>query len=498
MTRCSDKSIRYHMADSQKVVSMSLTSTARDTLRVINPATEETVAEIAVDGEDECAAAVDRATPAQRVWAAMPGERRSELLWRWAQLVEDDFDELGRLDTEDTGKVLTDSRGQARRGARHARYWAGKADKLVGQQFGDVPGQFSYTRLEALGVYAVVLPWNAPAHSFMARVSPPLACGNSVIVKPSELSPRSALRLADLALQAGIPEGVLQVLVGGGATGAALCAHPGVAGISFTGSVPTGRRIAHAGADTFKKLTLEMGGKSPVIVFDDADLDSAARATVLGILNNAGQVCAAGSRLLVHSSIAEDFVAEVVTRMSRVRVGDPLDSGTQVGPVVSRGQYEKILGFVDSARAEGARIVLGGGPLNTPQRGFFVAPTLIDRIDPDMTVAGEEIFGPVLSVMTFETEVHALELANATEFGLTSYVWTRDLGRMIRLSEGIEAGVVHGNSNLVLDSALPFGGFKQSGLGGAYGDDAVSGCTRTKRVTLRIADTPVPGPWPGI
>ncbi|CAM3048083.1 aldehyde dehydrogenase family protein [Prescottella defluvii] len=477
---------------------MTTISTARDTLRVINPATEEVVAELAVHGEDLCADAVGRAGGAQRTWAAMPGERRSEILWRWAQLVENDFAELGRLDTEDTGKVLADARAQARRGARHARYWAGKADKLFGQQFADVPGQLSYTRLEALGPYVVILPWNAPAHSFMARVSPPLACGNSVIVKPSELSPRSAVRLAELAVQAGFPEGVLQVMVGGGATGAALCAHPDVAGISFTGSVPTGRHIARSAADTFKKLTLEMGGKSPIIVFDDADLDSAARATVLGILNNAGQVCAAGSRLLVHASIAKEFVAEVAARMSRVRVGDPLDAHTQMGPVVSCGQYEKILGILDNARSEGARIVLGGGRPAAPQRGFYVAPTLIDRVDSSMAVASQEIFGPVLSVLTFETEEQALELANETEFGLTSYVWTRDLGRMIRMSEGIDAGVVHGNSNLVLDSVLPFGGFKQSGLGGAYGDDAVAGCTRTKRVTLRIADTPLPGPWPGI
>ncbi|MFC9514994.1 aldehyde dehydrogenase family protein [Nocardiaceae bacterium NPDC056970] len=477
---------------------MTSISTARDTLRVINPATEEVVAEIAIAGEADCASAVDRATAAQRTWSALPGERRSELLWRWAQLVEDDFAELGRLDTEDTGKVLTDARMQARRGARHARYWAGKADKLFGQQFADVPGQLSYTRLEALGTYVVILPWNAPAHSFMARVSPPLACGNSVIVKPSELSPRSAVRLAELAAQAGIPEGVLQVAVGDGRTGAALCAHHGVAGVSFTGSVPTGRHIARSAADTFKKLTLEMGGKSPIIVFDDADLDSAARATVLGILNNAGQVCAAGSRLLVHASIAEDFVSEVAARMSRVRVGDPLDPKTQVGPVVSCGQHEKILGFLDGARREGARVVLGGGPPTTPQRGYYIAPTLIDQVDPSMAVASEEIFGPVLSVLTFETEEQALELADNTDFGLTSYVWTRDLGRMIRMTEGIESGVVHGNSNLTLDSALPFGGFKQSGLGGAYGDDAVAGCTRTKRVTLRIANTPLPGPWPGI
>lgn len=470
----------------------------RRVLSVINPATEEIAAEVEMFTEADCADAVARAAEAQRTWARLPGERRSELLWNWAQLVEENFDELGRLDTEDMGKVLSDARGQARRGARHARYWAGKADKLVGQHFGDVPGQHSYTRLEALGVYVVVLPWNAPAHSFMARVSPPLACGNAVLVKPSELSPRSAILLAELAERAGIPAGVLQVVIGDGATGATLCAQPAVAGISFTGSVPTGRSIARAAADTFKKLTLEMGGKSPVVVFDDADLDSAARATVFGILNNTGQVCAAGSRLLVHSSIAEKFTAEVANRMSRVRVGDPLDPQSQIGPVVSRGQYEKILAFLEDARSEGARVAIGGGAQEGTGRGYYIAPTLIDQVTAGMTVATAEIFGPVLSVLTFDTEAQAAQLANDSEFGLAAYVWTRDMGRMLRMTEAIESGAVHGNSHLALDSALPFGGFKQSGLGGAYGDDAIAGCTRTKRVTLRFADAPLQSPWPEI
>ncbi|MFF2137812.1 aldehyde dehydrogenase family protein [Streptomyces sp. NPDC058193] len=467
-------------------------------IEIVDPATEKVVGEVVNHGPKECDSAVEVSAAAQRRWAALPGEARSQLLWKWGELVEAHHQEIAELDVRCTGKNLPDALMESRRGARHARYWAGRADKLFGQQLADVPGRLSYSVLEPLGVYVVILPWNAPAHSFMARVTPALACGNSAVVKPSELSPLSAVRLAELAEEAGIPAGVLQVVTGDGSTGAALCAHPGVAGVSFTGSVPTGRAVAHAAADTFKKLTLEMGGKSPIVVFDDADLDSAARAAVLGILVNAGQICAASSRLIVHADIAEQFVQEVRERMTRVTVGDPTDKGTMVGPLVSRGQYEKVVGMLEEARADGARVLTGGGAHAPGEPGFYVQPTLLDGVRPDMRIAEEEVFGPVLTVQTFTTEAEAIGLANSGDLGLSSYVWTRDMGRMIRMTQAVEAGVVHGNTPLVMDSALPFGGFKDSGLGGAYGEDAVAGCTRTKRVTLRVADAPLPSPWPGI
>ncbi|MER5959012.1 aldehyde dehydrogenase family protein [Streptomyces longhuiensis] len=467
-------------------------------IEIVNPATEKVVGEVVNHTAEQCAAAVETSAAAQRAWIGLPGEARSQLLWKWGELVEAAHLEIAQLDVQCTGKNLPDAMMESHRGARHARYWAGRADKLFGQQLADVPGRLSYSIVEPLGVYVVVLPWNAPAHSFMARVTPALACGNSVIVKPSELSPLSAVRIAELAEEAGIPAGVLQVVTGDGATGAALCEHPRVAGVSFTGSVPTGRAIAHAAADTFKKLTLEMGGKSPIVVFDDADLDSAARAAVLGILVNAGQICAASSRLIVHADIADKFVEEVRVRMERVAVGDPTTKGTMVGPLVSRGQYEKVLAMLERAKADGARVLAGGGAHDPEGRGFYVRPTLLDGVRPDMEIACEEVFGPVLTVQTFTTEAEAVELANAGELGLSSYVWTRDMGRMIRMTQAIEAGVVHGNTPLVMDSALPFGGFKDSGLGNAYGEDAVAGCTRTKRVTLRVADAPLPSPWPGI
>ncbi|MFJ7626030.1 aldehyde dehydrogenase family protein [Streptomyces sp. NPDC097595] len=467
-------------------------------IEIVNPATEKVVGEVVNHTPEQCGSAVEASATAQRTWAGLPGEARSQLLWKWGELVETNHLEIAQLDVQCTGKNFPDAMMESHRGARHARYWAGRADKLFGQQLADAPGRLSYSILEPLGVYVVVLPWNAPAHSFMARVTPALACGNSVIVKPSELSPLSAVRLAELAEEAGIPAGVLQVVTGDGATGASLCAHPGVAGVSFTGSVPTGRAIAHAAADTFKKLTLEMGGKSPIVVFEDADLDSAARAAVLGILVNAGQICAASSRLIVHASVAEEFVEQVRERMGRVTVGDPTTKGTMVGPVVSRGQYDKVLGMLAQAQADGARALTGGGAHDPEGPGYYVQPTLLTDVRPDMKIAKDEVFGPVLTVQTFTTEAEAIELANAGELGLSSYVWTRDMGRMIRMTEAIDAGVVHGNTTLVMDSGLPFGGFKDSGLGGAYGEDAVAGCTRTKRVTLRVADAPLPSPWPGV
>ncbi|WP_432016558.1 aldehyde dehydrogenase family protein [Streptomyces hydrogenans] len=467
-------------------------------IELVDPATEKVVGEVVNHTPEQCDSVVEASTVAQKVWAGLPGEARSTLLWKWGELVEAHHQEIAALDVKCTGKNLPDALMESHRGARHARYWAGRADKLFGQQLADAPGRLSYSVLEPLGVYVVILPWNAPAHAFMARVTPALACGNSVIVKPSELSPLSALRLAELAEEAGIPAGVLQVVTGDGGTGAALSAHPGVAGVSFTGSVPTGRAIARAAATTFKKLTLEMGGKSPIVVFDDADLDSAARAAVLGILVNAGQICAASSRLIVHADIAERFVEEVRTRMERVTVGDPTAKGTMVGPLVSRGQYEKVLGMLAEAQAAGASALTGGGAHDPEGPGFYVQPTLLDGVRPDMRIATDEVFGPVLTVQTFTTEAEAVALANAGELGLSSYVWTRDLGRMVRMTQAIDAGVVHGNTTLVMDSGLPFGGFKDSGLGGAYGEDAVAGCTRTKRVTLRVADAPLPSPWPGV
>ena len=469
-------------------------------LEIRSPANGEVVATLALASAPDIDQAVDNAVHAQKVWASWSPERRSEALWAWGALIDQHYQEVAPLDTQCTGKVISDALAETRRGARHARYWAGMADKIHGSYLSDVPGRSSFTRREPLGAYAVILPWNAPAHSFMARSVPPLACGNSVIVKPSELSPLSALRLAELALEAGLPPGVLQVVIGAGDAGERLASHPAIRGVSFTGSPPTGRKILHAAAETFKKVTLELGGKSPIIVFPDADLDSALRAAVMGILVNAGQICAASSRLVVHEEIADDFVAGLRERVQRVKVGDPLDPATQVGPVVCTRQYDKVMSFIEQGVSEGAKVVVGGGrpAALADGPGLYVAPTVLETHNLPLSITREEVFGPVLTVTRFRDEAQAIAQANDSEYGLAAFVWTRDVGRMLRMSEAIEAGVVNGNTTLVMDSGLPFGGFKSSGLGGAFGADAIEGCTQTKRVTIRTTDGPLASTWEGV
>jgi acyl-CoA reductase-like NAD-dependent aldehyde dehydrogenase len=478
-----------------------LASNALDhSLDVVSPIDGSIVASLPVASKHDIERAVQTAAVAQRRWVGITPEQRGVILWRFGTLVEQRADGLAKLDVSCTGKVLRDSLNDSRRGARHARYWAGMADKIYGQQLADVPGRLSYSKRDPLGVYAVVLPWNAPAHSFMARSMPAIACGNAVIVKPSELSPLSALLLSTLAHEAGMPEGLVQVLVGDGRVGADLCGHPGVAGISFTGSPGTGRKILAAAAPTFKKVTLELGGKSPIVVFPDADLDSAVRAAVTGIAYNAGQICAASSRLIVHESVADAFIAEVAERIGRIKIGDPFDPATHVGPIVCRRQYDAVQRHIRAGVDEGARLVTGGGrPRGLEDSpGLYLAPTLFDTGDKMSSVAREEVFGPVLVAMRFSTEADAVRLANDTDYGLAAYVWTSDAGRLIRMTDAIDAGVVMGNSPLVMDSGLPFGGFKGSGLGGAFGSDAIEGCTRTKRVTLRTAAGPLPAQWENI
>lgn len=469
-------------------------------LDIISPIDGSVVQSLCPATASDVESTVNAAAVAQKVWAQWTPERRSEAVWQLGTLVEKHADEIAHLDVRSTGKVLRDALTETRRAARHARYWAGMADKLYGQQLADVPGRLSYTKREPLGVYAVILPWNAPAHSFMARCMPPLACGNAVIVKPSELSPLSAIRLAALACEAGLPDGLLQVLVGDGAIGGALSSHEGVAGVSFTGSPGTGRKILAAAAPTFKKVTLELGGKSPIVVFPDADLDSAARAAVIGIMTNAGQICAASSRLIVHQDIADAFIADVARRLSLVVVGNPLDEATQVGPVVCRRQYDAVQAYIQVGLEEGATLVTGGGRPHGLEDapGLYVAPTLFDAGERPLRIMKEEVFGPVLTVSRFTSEEQAIQIANDTEYGLAAYVWTSDVARLIRVTDAIDAGVLLGNSTLVMDSGLPFGGFKGSGLGGAFGVDAIDGCTRTKRVTIRTASGPLPSPWPGI
>jgi aldehyde dehydrogenase (NAD+) len=472
----------------------------RGTFTSINPANGSVAAEVVLCGAAEVDDAVVAATAAQREWMARPAAARVDALIGWGDLIVAHADEVAALDIADMGKVISDARGEIAFARRMTRYWAGMADKVWGDQIPITPGHLSYTVREPIGVCGVILPWNGPAIMVTSRVATAIACGNAIVVKPSELSPQSALRLAELAVEAGLPAGLINVTPGDGETGQALVTHPGVGAVSFTGSVPTGRAIAAAAAPDFKKTVLELGGKAPSVVFADADLDAAVRGSIWGIFQNAGQVCCASTRLIVEESVATEVVDRLAALASKVRVGDPLDPTAHIGPVVSAQQMERVLGYVDIATGEGGKVVAGGGRLTAAPHasGYYVSPTVVAGVTPDARIAREEVFGPVLSVLTFGNEAEALEIANGTEFGLSANVWTGDGSRMLRMAEGIEAGVIWGNTPRVMDPGLGFSGFKASGIGYATGREAIEGMTRVKRVTVRYGVDAAAPQWPDL
>ncbi|MEV4681183.1 aldehyde dehydrogenase family protein [Streptomyces kurssanovii] len=444
---------------------------------VLDPATGEVVRTVPATTVAEVDAAVARATRAQAQWAAAAPADRARLLRRFAAVVDDHLEELARLEVLEAGHTIGNARWEAGNVRDLLDYAAGGVERLNGRQI-PVPGGLNFTILEPLGVVGVIAPWNFPMPIAAWGTAPALAAGNAVLLKPAETTPLTALRLAELALVAGLPEHLFQVLPGAGdVTGNALVEHPGVAKIVFTGSTRVGKSIMATCADRVKRLTLELGGKSPNIVFADADLDAAAAATPMSFLDNSGQDCCARTRILVQASVYDRFLDLLAPAVESVVVGDPSDEKTQMGPLISRTQLERVRGYVP----DGATAIRGTAP-DGP--GFWFPPTVLTDIAPDAPAACEEIFGPVAAVIPFEDEEDAVRLANATEYGLSGSLWTRDVARALRVSRAVRAGNLSVNSHSSVRYWTPFGGYKQSGLGRELGPDALTAFTETKNVFI--------------
>ena len=425
--------------------------------KTINPATEEVLAEVAEAGEEDVDAAVKAARAAYtRTWSRMSGAERAKYLYRMARILQERAREFAVLETMNGGKPIKESRDvDVPLAAAHFFYHAGWADKL--------DYAFPGRRPAPLGVAAQVIPWNFPLLMAAWKLAPALAAGNTVVLKPAETTPLTALRLGEVIQEAGLPEGVVNILTGAGTTGAALVAHPGVDKVAFTGSTEVGKAIQRTLAGSGRKLTLELGGKAANIVFEDAPLDQAVEGIVNGIYFNQGHVCCAGSRLLVQESIAEPLVDKLKRRMATLRVGDPLDKNTDVGAINSRAQLDKITELVASGEADGAQA--WQAPCELPARGFWFRPTVFTHVAQSYRIAQEEIFGPVLSVLTFRTPDEAVEKANNTPYGLSAGVWTDKGSRILDLANRMRAGVVWANTFNRFDPASPFGGYKESGFG---------------------------------
>ncbi|MEU0273458.1 aldehyde dehydrogenase family protein [Streptomyces sp. NPDC006307] len=444
---------------------------------VLNPATEEVVATVPAATAADVDAAVTRAAAAQRAWAAAAPADRARLLRRFAAAVDEHVEELARLEVREAGHTLGNARWEAGNVRDLLDYAAGGVERLNGRQI-PVPGGLDVTILEPLGVVGVIAPWNFPMPIAAWGTAPALAAGNAVVLKPAETTPLTALRLAELALEAGLPEHLFQVLPGAGpVAGNALVEHPGVAKIVFTGSTRVGKQIMAKCADRVKRVTLELGGKSPNIVFADADIEAAAASAPMAFLDNSGQDCCARTRILVQRGAYDRFLELLTPAIEQVVVGDPSDERTQMGPLISRTQLERVRGYVP----EGADAIRGKAPEGP---GFWFPPTVLTGLPADAPAAVEEIFGPVAVVLPFEDEEDAVRLANATEYGLSGSIWTRDVGRALRVSGAVRAGALSVNSHSSVRYWTPFGGFKQSGLGRELGPDALTAFTETKNVFI--------------
>ncbi len=468
-----------------------LEDTAGDPIDVVYPATGEVIARVHEATDAVIEAALAAATRAQADWAARPPVERGRILRRAADIIRERNRELSELETLDTGKPLQETMvADATSGADAREYFGGLAPTVTGETI-PLGRDFVYTIREALGLCVGIGAWNYPTQIACWKGAPALAFGNAMVFKPSETTPLCALKIAEILLEAGLPAGLYNVVQGRGAVGARLVTDARVAKVSLTGSVPTGRKVYAAAAEGIRHVTMELGGKSPLIVFDDADVEDAVGGAMLGNFYSSGQVCSNGTRVFVQKGMMQRFLGRLKERTEAIALGDPLDEATQMGPLVSAAQMDKVLGYIEGARAEGARLVTGGARLNRP--GFYVQPTVFADVTDDMTLAREEVFGPVMAVLGFEAEDEVIARANATEFGLSAAVFTRDMARAHRVIAGLQAGTCWINAYNLAPVEAPFGGMKLSGVGRENSKAAVEHYTQIKSVYVGMG--PVDAPY---
>jgi aldehyde dehydrogenase (NAD+) len=453
----------------------------------LNPATEEVIAEVPMGTKKDVDLAVSAAIRAFQdgPWSRMDARERGRLLYRLADLLEENIDELAALETLDNGKPIRDSRNADLPLVIDTyRYFAGWADKIHGETIPIRGNYFCYTRREPVGVCGQIIPWNFPLLMQAWKWGPALAAGNVSVLKPAEQTPLSALRVGQLAMEAGFPPGVVNIVTGDGTTGDAIVRHPGVDKIAFTGEHRTAQIIMTNAAQSLKRLTFELGGKSPNVVFADADLDAAVEGSYFGIYFNQGQCCCAGSRLFVEESVHDEFVAKMREKARHRKVGDPFDPATEQGPQVDQAQFDKIMSYIEKGRSEGAKCIVGGERIG--DKGLFVAPTIFTEVNDEMAICQDEIFGPVLSVLKFKSVENLVQRANNTFYGLAAAVWTRDIAKAHALAHKVRAGTVWVNCYDVFDAGAPFGGFKMSGQGREQGAKALDSYTELKTVTVSL------------
>jgi acyl-CoA reductase-like NAD-dependent aldehyde dehydrogenase len=463
------------------------------TFETVNPATEEVLCRVAEGGKEDVDKAVKAARRAFEVgpWRKMSTAERARLMLKLADLIEKHADELAQIETLDNGKPITESRYvDVPQTVETFRYYAGWATKLEGETINANSNFFTYTLREPVGVVGQIIPWNFPMLMLAWKWGPALAAGNTIVLKPAEQTPLSALRIGELALEAGFPEGVINIVTGFGANsaGEAISHHMDIDKVAFTGEDKTGKLIVQASTTNLKRVSLELGGKAPNIVFADADIDAAVKGAITGIFFNQGQVCCAGSRLFLEKNIHDEFMAKLTERVAKLRQGDGLDDKTRIGPQVSKEQQERVLSYINIAKGEGASLACGGEAPAELKKGYFVKPTIFTGVNNDMRIAQEEVFGPVLAVIPFSNMEDVAEQANKTTFGLSGAVWTRDVKKAHKFASHIKAGTVWVNCYNVFDPAVPFGGYKMSGYGRELGKHSIELYTNIKSVWVNMQD----------